>query len=63
MKSGRMFGWWYVCIGLGFAALAVRNLVAWAPRWSIILRLSIAVGFLLLGVSTLRSADANSRRQ
>jgi hypothetical protein len=63
MKSGRLLGWWYVCIGLGFGALVVRNLLAGAPRWSIVLRLFIAAGFLILGVSTLRSPDANSRRQ
>ncbi|MGD1093150.1 MAG: hypothetical protein ABSB35_14310 [Bryobacteraceae bacterium] len=63
MKSGRLLGWWYVCIGLGFGALAARNLLAGAPRWSIVLRVFIAAGFLLLGVGSLRSPDAKSRRQ
>ena len=61
MKQGRLLGWWYVCIGLGFGALAVRNAVLGAPMWSIVLRSLIAVGFLVLGISSLRAPGAAGR--
>jgi hypothetical protein len=47
-------GWWYVSIGLGFALLGVRNLLAAAPLWTVLLRWVIAAGFLILGVLMLR---------
>jgi len=49
------FGWWYVCIGLGFALLALRSWIGGVGRWGVGLRLLIAAGFLILGASTLRS--------
>ena len=52
----RLFGWWYVCLGLAFASLAWRSVLLGAPRLGIVLRIVIAVGFALLGVATLRSA-------
>jgi hypothetical protein len=60
-KSGRrriyvrLFGWWYVCLGLTFASLAWRNFLYGAPRWGIVLRCVIAAGFAILGAMTLRS--------
>jgi hypothetical protein len=50
------FGWWYVSIGLGFALLAIRNFIYAAPLGSIVLRAVIAAGFVILGVTTLRTA-------
>src|SRR5262249_52878745 len=52
----RLFGWWYVCLGLAFAALAWRNILYGAPALGIVLRCVIAAGFAMLGVNTLRSA-------
>jgi len=52
-----MFGLWYVCIGLGFVLLGVRNLVRGERPWSIVLRFVIALGFFALGVGTLQSAQ------
>lgn len=49
------FGWWYVCIGLGFVLLALRSWIGGVGRWGVGLRLLIAAGFLILGASTLRS--------
>jgi hypothetical protein len=51
-----MFGWWYVCIAVGFFLLGVRNLLARAPFWTVALRWMIAAGFLALGVATLRGS-------
>ncbi len=50
----RLLGWWYVCIGVGFSLLALRNYLYGARPWSIVLRAVISFGFLLLGVVTLR---------
>ncbi len=52
----RLFGWWYVSIGVGFGLLAIRNFIYGAGTASIVLRAAIAVGFLILGVTTLRTA-------
>lgn len=54
-----MLGWWYVCIGIGFALLALRNYIYGARAWSIGLRSLIAVGFAILGATTLRSGRRN----
>ncbi len=51
----RLLGWWYVCIGAGFALLALRNYMYGARAWSIALRVIIAFGFVLLGAVTLRA--------
>lgn len=51
----RLFGWWYVSIGLGFALLALRNFIYGAQPFSIALRAVIAAGFLILGITTLRT--------
>jgi hypothetical protein len=59
----RMFGWWYVCIGLGFALLGVRSLVRGDRPWTTALRFVIALGFFALGTGTLRSAVPNWRRK
>lgn len=51
----RLLAWWYVCIALGFVLLGIRNLLVGAPAWTVALRWAIAAGFLVLGLSTLRS--------
>jgi hypothetical protein len=53
-RRNRLFGWWYICIGLAFVALAVRAFVAGAPGWGVWLRVIVAVGFVLLGIVELR---------
>ena len=50
----RLLGWWYVCIGVGFALLALRNYIYGARASSIVLRALIAFGFVVLGTITLR---------
>ncbi|HTS76690.1 MAG TPA: hypothetical protein VMG40_10830 [Bryobacteraceae bacterium] len=54
IDRARLLGWWYVCIGVGFALLALRNYLYGARAWSIVLRAVISFGFLLLGAVTLR---------
>jgi len=51
----RIIGWWYVCLGLAFAALAWRNMLLGASHLGVALRCVVAAGFALLGVMTLRS--------
>lgn len=45
----RLLGWWYICIGLAFIALAGRAYVAGAS--GVWLRLVVAVGFAVLGIA------------
>ena len=52
----RLYGCWYLCLGLAFASLAWRSVLYGAPRLGIVLRCVIAAGFSTLGVITLRSA-------
>jgi len=54
-NRARLLGWWYVSIGLGFGLLAVRNFIYGARPASIVLRAVIAAGFVILGVTTLRT--------
>jgi len=62
MAPVRLFAWWYICIALGFIALAVRAWVAGAPDWGVGLRLLVAVGFVLLGIGELRKRGNSGRR-
>ena len=57
----RLLGWWYLCIGLAFILLAARAFVEGAAGWTSWLRVTIAAGFLLLGISELRRVG--SRRK
>jgi len=52
--SSRLFGWWYVSIGLGFFLLGLRYLLLSQPLRLVVLRWVIAAGFLVLGWATLR---------
>jgi hypothetical protein len=61
MARVRLFGWWYICIGLAFVALAMRAFVAGAPGWGVGLRLLVAVGFVLLGIGELRKRGNSGR--
>jgi hypothetical protein len=55
----KLLGWWYICIGLGFALLGARYLIAGSGLWPVALRGLIAVGFLALGAGTLRARKRN----
>lgn len=55
-RKTRFYGWWYVCIGIGFALLAARSFLLGAPLRMSLLRSIIAAGFLVLGALTLRGA-------
>jgi hypothetical protein len=61
MARVRLFGWWYICIGLAFAALAARAFVAGAPGWGVGLRVMVAAGFVLLGIGELRRRGNSGR--
>jgi hypothetical protein len=54
-RKTRLWGWWYICIGLGFTLLGLRYLIAGVTGWPVALRWTIAAGFLFLGLGTLRS--------
>jgi hypothetical protein len=60
LGSSRLLGSWYICIGLGFGLLGLRNLLAGAATWTIALRWIIAVGFIVLGVGSLAAAKNRS---
>ncbi|HME06658.1 MAG TPA: hypothetical protein VKG25_06390 [Bryobacteraceae bacterium] len=57
LKRGQLLGWWYVCIGVGFIALGARALIAGVHTWPVAIRFVIALGFLILGVMSLRSKE------
>ena len=50
----RLFTWWYFAIAAGFVLLAINRWLVGEPKWLIILRLAIALGFSLLGFATWR---------
>jgi len=52
--QARHWGWWYLCIGLGFALLAIVHLLQGADLADISLRFAVAAGFTLLGWMQLR---------
>jgi hypothetical protein len=47
--QSRHWGWWYLSIGIGFLLLAIVHLLQGAGLAAIVLRLVVAVGFVLLG--------------
>jgi hypothetical protein len=55
LHRARLLGWWYISIGVGFALLAIRNYIYGAGPLSILLRSVIAAGFVILGITTLRT--------
>jgi hypothetical protein len=52
----RLFGWWYLSIGLGFFLLGLRYLLLGQSLGGVALRWGIAAGFLILGWATLRGS-------
>jgi len=60
LRSGRLLGYWYVCIGIGFGLLGLRNLLAGAAPWTIALRWIVALGFFVLGAGSLGSGKPKS---
>ncbi len=52
----RLYGWWYLCLGLAFASLAWRNALYEAPMLGIVVRCFISAAFFFLAVLTFRSA-------
>jgi hypothetical protein len=55
-RTARLWGCWYICIGLGFGLLGLRNLLAQSAAWTIAIRWIIALGFIVLGAGSLASA-------
>jgi Na+/citrate or Na+/malate symporter len=47
--QSKHWAWWYLTIGLGFLLLAVVYLLQGARLAAVILRISVAIGFALLG--------------
>ncbi|MBM3774409.1 MAG: hypothetical protein FJW37_04520 [Acidobacteria bacterium] len=54
----RLYGWWYLTIGLGFLLLSIRGVLFGERVRMIALRLAIAAGYGILGVIQLRAAGA-----
>ncbi len=52
--QSRHWGWWYLCIGVGFLLLAIVHLFQGAGKGAVALRVAVAVGFALLGWMQLR---------
>ncbi len=53
----RLFAWWYFAIAAGFVLLAINRWMLGERITLILLRLLIALGFLILGVLTWRLED------
>ena len=51
----RAFGWWYICIGVGFLMLTAHRWIVGERLWLIALRAVIGAGFLVLGYLELSS--------
>jgi hypothetical protein len=47
--QSKHWGWWYLSIGLGFLLLAIVYLLHGARLPAIMLRIAVAIGFVLLG--------------
>jgi len=66
-RQGRGWGYWYICIGLGFILLGLRNLLAAAAAWTVVIRWIIGVGFIVLGAGSLGTGkpkpDSNRRER
>jgi hypothetical protein len=60
LLSSRLLGYWYICIGVGFGLLGLRNLLAGAAAWTIVLRWIIGLGFVVLGAGSLETAKPKS---
>jgi hypothetical protein len=58
-RRTRMFGWWYVCIGVAFTLLGLRSILRGDPLWPIVIRFVISAGFFALAAGTLRSVRAD----
>jgi hypothetical protein len=52
-RQGRLWGYWYICIGVGFGLLGLRNLLAGAAAWTIVLRWIIGLGSIILDAGSL----------
>lgn len=52
--QSRRFGWWYLCIGIGFVLLALVHMIQGPGFADVALRFAVAVGFGLLGLMQLR---------
>ncbi len=56
------YGWWYICLGIGFSLLAVRGMLFGSAPLLTFLRWAIAAGFLILGLGTLISVRRSKSR-
>lgn len=54
-RRNRLFGWWYITIGVGFVLLAINRVLLGDRSWSMFLRWLIAAGFFALGYFEVRS--------
>jgi hypothetical protein len=52
--ESKYWGWWYLCIGLGFFLLALVYALRGAGSTDIALRIGVAAGFAILGWMQLR---------
>jgi hypothetical protein len=54
VRAQRWYGWWYVCIAIGFALLGIDRWLRGERLSLVALRFVIAAGFGLLGWLQLR---------
>jgi hypothetical protein len=54
MPKTLIYAWWYLCISLGFLALAARHALLGDTPMAIALRLLVALGFAALSYLTFR---------
>jgi tetrahydromethanopterin S-methyltransferase subunit C len=50
-----MLAWWYISIGGAFILLGLRSVVRGDWIWPVVFRFVIAIGFIVLGIGTLRT--------
>ena len=46
--QSKYWGWWYLSIGFGFLLLAIVHLLQGARLGAVVLRVVVAIGFVLL---------------
>ena len=55
-RRAKIYGIWFICIGIGFCLLGVRSWAAGDFAWRIALRFLISAGFLAGALGFLRQA-------
>ena len=61
VRKQRLFGYWYLCIAVGFLLLAVHRAVLGVRTSAVVVRLVIAIGFALLAWLQFRKPNGPGR--